>query len=255
VTYVVKIGGAIVDDESSLNLVLDRCAALDEPFVLVHGGGRVASTLANELGIKQTVVDGRRITDADTLRIVTMVYAGLINKNIVAKLQARGIQNIGMTGADANLVRAHRRTHPTIDFGFVGDIDEVHVDVLTMLLSNGISVVVAPLTHDGEGGLLNTNADTMAASIAMSLQAKAESDVQLRYLFEHHGVMRDIGYVDSVIPLVRAAEIAALTANGTIDKGMLPKITNAVDAAQAGIDVRIQHVSALGTISGTHIIC
>ena len=253
-TYVVKIGGAIVDDESSLNLVLDRCAALDEPFVLVHGGGRVATTLADELGIKQTMVEGRRITDVDTLRIVTMVYAGLINKNIVAKLQARGIQNIGMTGADANLVRAHRRTHPTIDFGFVGDIDEVKVDVLTMLLSNGISVVVAPLTHDGGGGLLNTNADTMAARIAMSLQTKANTDVQLRYLFEHPGVMRDISYVDSVIPLVHAADVAALTADGIIDKGMLPKITNAVDAAQAGIDVRIQHVSALGTNLGTHIL-
>ncbi|MBC8125013.1 MAG: acetylglutamate kinase, partial [Candidatus Kapabacteria bacterium] len=232
-TYIVKIGGAIVDNETTLDCVLDRCAVLGEPFVLVHGGGRIATTLAEQLGIKQTMIDGRRITDADTLKVVTMAYAGLINKNIVAKLQARDIQSIGMTGADANLVRAHKRTHSSIDYGFVGDIDAVNVDVLTMLLSNGISVVVAPLTHDGNGGLLNTNADTIAASIAIRLHSRAELNVLLRYLFEHPGVLRDIRDADSVIPLVRAEDIAALTTDGTIDKGMLPKITNAIDAAAA----------------------
>lgn len=254
-TYIVKIGGAIVDNETTLDSVLDRCAELGEPFVLVHGGGRVATTLAEELGIKQTMIDGRRITDAETLKVVTMAYAGLINKNIVAKLQARDVQSIGMTGADANLVRAHKRQHPTVDYGFVGDIDAVNVDVLSMLLQKGISVVVAPLTHDGKGSLLNTNADTMAASIAKSIHLKTNAKTALRYLFEHPGVMRSVHDMNSLMTLVQASDVDTLIADGTIDKGMLPKITNAIDAAAAGVDVYIQQASALGTNEGTHIVC
>lgn len=250
-TYVIKIGGAVVDSPLLLNDVLDRCAALGRPFILVHGGGKVATKLAADLGVEQTMIDGRRVTDTETLRVVTMAYAGLINKNVVAQLQARGVQCIGMTGADADLVRAHKRNHPTIDFGFVGDVDAVNTDVLELLLANGISVVVAPLTHDGKGSLLNTNADTMAAGIAMAMDARAM--IQLRFIYEHHGVLRDINDPTSVIGVITASDVDGLIADGMISKGMLPKISNAVEAAKAGINVRIQHTSALGTEEGTLI--
>lgn len=251
-TKVIKIGGAVVDDEVMLGNILDRCATLAEPFVLVHGGGKIATEIAHALGIKQTMINGRRVTDADTLRLVTMVYAGFINKNIVAKLHARGILNIGMTGADADLVRAHRRVHESVDYGFVGDIDHVNADVMATLLNAGISVVVAPLTHDGMGQLLNTNADTMAAMIAKAYQ---HADVQLVYLFEFPGVMRNLTDATSVIPVINVNDIDGLIEDGTISKGMVPKITNAADAARAGINVRIQHISALGTDEGTLITC
>ncbi|MCX6141430.1 MAG: acetylglutamate kinase [Candidatus Kapabacteria bacterium] len=251
-TRVIKIGGAIVDNQELLNEVLDRCASLNEPFVLVHGGGKIATQLAQQLGVEQTVIDGRRVTDADTLRVVTMAYAGLVNKNVVAQLQSRGVQCLGMTGADADLVRAHKRIHPTIDYGFVGDIDSVNTEVLTMLLQKRISVVVAPLTHDGHGSLLNTNADTMAARIAMAMNAVP---VRLHYVFEHPGVMRNIDDPDSLITEIRGDEVDALISAGIIDKGMLPKIANAVEAAQAGVSVLIQGVTALGTDTGTMILC
>lgn len=249
-TRVIKIGGAIVDNQELLGDVLDRCASLKEPFVLVHGGGKIATLLAKQLGVEQTIIDGRRVTDAETLRVVTMAYAGLVNKNVVAQLQSRGVQCLGMTGADADLVRAHKRTHPTIDYGFVGDIDAVNTDVLTMLLQQGISVVVAPLTHDGQGSLLNTNADTMAARIAMAMNA-----APLHYVFEHPGVMRNIADPDSLIDEIKTDDVATLVSTGVIDKGMLPKITNAVEAARSGVRVFIQGVSALGTEGGTKIVC
>ncbi|MBK6760000.1 MAG: acetylglutamate kinase [Ignavibacteria bacterium] len=248
-TYVIKIGGAVVDSPLLLNDVLDRCAALDSPFILVHGGGKVATKLAADLGIEQTMIDGRRVTDAETLRVVTMAYAGLVNKNVVAQLQARGVQCIGMTGADADLVRAHKRNHPTIDFGFVGDVDAVNTDVLELMLANGISVVVAPLTHDGNGSLLNTNADTMAARIANAMDARTM--IRLRFIYEHHGVLRNINDPTSVIDVIASSDVDGLIADGVISKGMVPKITNAVEAAKAGINVRIQHTSALGTEEGT----
>lgn len=267
-TYVIKIGGAVVDSPLLLNDVLDRCAALGSPFILIHGGGKVATKLAADLGIEQTMIEGRRVTDADTLRVVTMAYAGLINKNVVAQLQARGVQCIGMTGADADLVRAHKRNHPTIDYGFVGDVDAVNTDVLELLLSKGISVVVAPLTHDGNGSLLNTNADTMAARIAMAMDAwvgaRHDRDswvgarhavpipmIRLRFIYEHHGVLRNIDDPTSVIDVIASSDVDGLVADGVISKGMVPKITNAVEAAKAGINVRIQHTSALGMEEGT----
>lgn len=259
-TYVIKIGGAVVDSPLLLNDVLDRCAALVSPFILVHGGGKVATKLAADLGIEQTMIDGRRVTDAETLRVVTMAYAGLVNKNVVAQLQARGVQCIGMTGADADLVRAHKRNHPTIDYGFVGDVDAVNTDVLELLLSKGISVVVAPLTHDGNGSLLNTNADTMAARIAMAMDtlvgarhAVAIPMIRLRFIYEHHGVLRNINDPTSVINVIASSDVDGLVADGVISKGMVPKITNAVEAAKAGLNVRIQHTSALGTEEGTLI--
>lgn len=257
-TYVIKIGGAVVDSPLLLNDVLDRCAALGSPFILVHGGGKVATKLAADLGIEQTMIDGRRVTDAETLRVVTMAYAGLVNKNVVAQLQARGVQCIGMTGADADLVRAHKRNHPTIDYGFVGDVDAVNTDVLELLLSKGISVVVAPLTHDGNGSLLNTNADTMAARIAMAMDALVGARhavaipmIRLRFVYEHHGVLRNINDPTSVINVIASSDVDGLVADGVISKGMVPKITNAVEAAKASINVRIQHTSALGTEEGT----
>jgi acetylglutamate kinase len=247
-THVVKIGGNVVDDENALHRVLERCAALSAPFILVHGGGKIATRLAEELGVEQTMVDGRRITDAATLRIVTMTYGGLVNKTIVAQLQRIGVNAIGVTGADADLVRAHRRVHPTIDFGFVGDVDRVNTQVLDLFLSNGISVVVAPITHDGNGSLLNTNADTMAAEIAIALAHRAP---RLRYLFELPGVMRDVRDAASVIDLIQPQDVAMHVEQGVITKGMMPKITNAVRAAEHGVDVMIQHADALGTTVGT----
>jgi len=249
VTRVIKIGGAVVDDEVMLSTVLDRCAMMDRSFVLVHGGGKIATKLARDLGVEQTMIDGRRVTDADTLRIVTMVYGGLINKNIVTKLQARSVQCIGLTGADANLIRSHQRTHQTIDYGFVGDVDTVNIDALTALLGAGFSILLAPLTHDGNGQLLNTNADTIASKVAIALA------VPLLYVFEHHGVLRSVEDPTSVIPVVHVNDIPMLIADGTIVAGMVPKITNAAEAARAGINVLIQHVSALGTEEGTLIKC
>jgi len=248
--HVIKIGGSVVDSPHLLHDVLTRCVALGEPFVLVHGGGKIATKLAADLGVEQTMVDGRRITDAETLRIVTMTYGGLVNKTIVAQLQALGCNCVGLTGADADLVRAHRRTHPTIDFGFVGDVDAVNTRVLDMFLTNGMSVVVAPLTHDGNGTLLNTNADTMAAEIAMAIRHRSP---QLAYLFEYPGVMRNIDDATSMIPRIDPDEVDEYVEQGVITKGMLPKITNAVRAARSGVSVIIQHADALGTTVGTVI--
>ena len=167
--YVIKIGGNIVDDPTVLTTCLKAFAALEGHAILVHGGGKLATQLADQLGVKQQMIEGRRVTDAETLKIVTMVYGGLINKNIVTQLQAEGVHALGVTGADANLIKAHKRVHPTIDFGFVGDIDEVNENAFIDLLQKGTKLVMAPLTHDGEGQILNTNADTIAQSIATAL--------------------------------------------------------------------------------------
>lgn len=252
-TQVIKIGGGVLDDAAMMQQVLQACASLGDPFILVHGGGRIATDVATALNIPQTMVDGRRITDAETLRVVTMTYAGLINKDIVAKLQALQVCALGVCGADMDLLRANKREHPTVDYGFVGDVTHVNAANIMEMLSRGTSLVVAPLTHDGNGQLLNTNADTIAAEIAKALVRNGNQRVQLTYLFDLPGVLRDVHNRESVIPRINVDQVEALIADGTLSAGMMPKITMALDAARAGINVRIQHAQDLGTQQGTLI--
>lgn len=230
---VVKVGGKIVENEASLQQLLDGFATLDGPKVLVHGGGRTATDLATRMGIETQMVDGRRITDADMLSIVTMVYGGLVNKHVVAALQSRGIQALGLTGADMDVIRSHRRAPNPIDFGFVGDVDRVNADALCSLIGKGITPVMAPLTHDGQGQLLNTNADTIAGETAKALASHYE--VTLIYCFEHAGVLRTPKDENSVISHINAASFEALVTDGTISGGMIPKIQNSLQAVAAGV--------------------
>ena len=254
---VIKIGGAVLDTPELRQQVLSAIAQLGEPCVVVHGGGVIATRLAQQLNVSQTMIEGRRVTDAATLEIVVMAYAGSVNKTLVAELHAAGCPSIGVTGADADLVRAHRRQHPTIDFGFVGDIDRVDADRLRMFLQQGVSVVVAPITHDGNGQLLNTNADTMAAEIAIALAATRtyhDETVSLHFVFEHHGVLASIDDPQSRIAELTADDVAALIERGVITKGMMPKISNALRAANASVTTVIQHVQDCGTLKGTRVV-
>lgn len=253
---VIKVGGAVVEDSAQLAILLDEFVKIEGPKVLVHGGGRTATQLAKQLGIESQMVGGRRITGAETLRIVTMVYGGLVNKTIVAQLQARGVNALGLTGADMNIVRAHRRpiTPEGIDFGFVGDVDSADGAALCQLLEMGITPVIAPLTHDGQGHMLNINADTMAQTVATALaNAAGGSSVSttLTYCFELPGVMRDPADPASIIPEITEESFRSLVADGTISGGMIPKLENAFEAIRAGVSsVRITHISKLqgGTV-------
>lgn len=249
---VIKVGGAIVENPASLAELLDQFCRVDGPKVLVHGGGRTATALASQLGIESRMVGGRRITDEQMLRVVTMVYGGLVNKNIVAQLQARSLTAAGLTGADMNIVQAHRRpiTPEGVDFGFVGDVDSADARPLSMLLREGIIPVVAPLTHDGLGNLLNINADTMAQTVATALAA-AGCDVSLTYCFELPGVLRDPSDAASLIPRITPDGFRQLCADGIVSGGMIPKLENAFAAIQAGVrQVRITAHTALdgGTV-------
>lgn len=250
---VIKVGGAIVEDEARLDDLLDRFARVDGPKVLVHGGGRRATKVAAALGIETKMVDGRRVTDADMLEVVTMVYGGLVNKNVVARLQARGVNALGLTGADMNVMLSHRRPLKNgVDYGFVGDVDKVDGQALTSLLERGVIPVMAPLTHDGKGSLLNTNADTIAAETAKALTPFF--DVTLVYCFEKAGVLANPDDDGSVIPVITQDDFATLTANGTISGGMKPKIENALAAVGQGVRrVIITKAEALGTDGGTTI--
>lgn len=249
---VVKIGGNVVDNEPMLQAFCRDFAALEGPKVLVHGGGRSATKMAAQLGIESRMVGGRRITDAAMLDVVTMVYAGLVNKNIVAKLQARGINALGLTGADLNLIRAHRRpiTPEGIDFGFVGDVDSADGSTLHQLLALGITPVIAPLTHDGAGHLLNTNADTIAQTAATALASSLASS--LTFCFELPGVLRDPADPASLIPHLTEPLFRALVADGTISGGMIPKLENAFKAIHDGVaQVRI---TSTGELQGGTVI-
>lgn len=250
---IIKVGGAIVEDEVSLNQLLDRFAQVEGPKILVHGGGRRATKVATELGVESKMVEGRRITDASMLEVVTMVYGGLVNKGIVARLQARGVNALGLTGADADVIRSHKRPLKNgIDYGFVGDVEHVRAGLLLNLLQQGIVPVVAPLTHDGQGNLLNTNADTMASETAKALASSAS--VTLVYCFEKLGVLRDPNDDNSVIPIITHADFERLTADGTISGGMKPKVENALAAVSAGVHhVIITQASAVGQEGGTII--
>jgi acetylglutamate kinase len=234
--FVIKIGGNIIDDASKLNDFLKQFAAIQGKKILIHGGGKLATQLAKDLGIEQEMVDGRRITDAATLKIVTMVYAGFINKNIVAILQSNGNNAIGFTGADANLIKAHKRLASAsngIDYGFVGDVDVVNTAAIEPLLIQDIAIVVAPITHDGNGQLLNTNADTIAQSIATSMSGKYE--VSLLYCFEKNGVLLDANDDTSVIPAINPSYFKKLKEEQLIFAGMIPKLENAFEALERGV--------------------
>jgi len=231
--YVIKIGGNIIDNEVKLAAFIKDFAAVDGLKVLVHGGGKLATKLAADLGIEQQMIDGRRITDAATLKIVTMVYAGAINKNVVAQLQANGCDAIGLTGADGNAIKAHKRNHPTIDYGFVGDVDEVNTGLLKNLLEQNIAVVLAPITHDGNGLLLNTNADTIAQEAAKALSSIYE--VELIYSFEKSGVLMDAEDDTSVIPSINPTTYRELKEKQVIFAGMIPKLDNAFAAINSGV--------------------
>ena len=250
---VIKVGGKIVEESESLGNLLDRFAAVKGRKVLIHGGGRSATRIAEKLGIESHMVDGRRITDSDTLQVVTMVYGGLVNKNIVAQLQARGVNALGLTGADCNIIKAHKRPVKTIDYGFVGDVEQADGAMLAKLVEQGITPIVAPLTHDGKGNLLNTNADTMAAETAKALAG--HYDVTLIYCFEFPGVMRDPEDAESLIPTITRESYSELLANGIVSGGMIPKIDNAFNAIENGVkEVIITRADAIDGIQGTHII-
>ena len=231
---IIKIGGNIIDNEANLASFLNAYAAVEGKKILIHGGGKLATKMAADLNIPQQMVDGRRITDAATLKIVTMVYAGYINKNIVAALQSKNIQALGICGADANIIRAHKRINASTDYGFVGDIDVVDSEKIIQLLEAGLSLVVAPITHDGAGQLLNTNADTMAQAIATAISSIYE--VSLVYSFEKKGVLSDIHNNDSVIPVINPENYASLKAGGQVNEGMIPKLDNAFEALQKGVN-------------------
>lgn len=250
---VIKVGGKIVEESESLGNLLDRFAAIGGGKVLIHGGGRSATRMAERLGIESRMVDGRRITDSDTLQVVTMVYGGLVNKNIVAQLQARGINALGLTGADCNIIKAHKRPVKEIDYGFVGDVECADGAMLARLVEQGITPIVAPLTHDGKGNLLNTNADTMAAETAKALAV--HYDVTLIYCFELPGVMRDPEDAESLIPTITRESYSNLLADGTVSGGMIPKIDNAFNAIENGVkEVIITRADAIDGVQGTHII-
>lgn len=249
---IVKVGGKIVEEEHSLQILLNAFSTIKGHKLLVHGGGRSATKIATSLGIESQMIDGRRITDADMLKVVTMVYAGLVNKNIVAHLQALGINALGLTGADMNVVISQKRPVTTIDYGFVGDVKQVNAELLADLIEKEIVPVLAPLTHDGNGSMLNTNADTIAGETAKALSTCF--DVTLIYCFEKKGVLMNESDDNSVIEQITKSYFEELVTKGIIQGGMIPKLENAFQALQAGVkEVVITEASALGTNSGTYV--
>jgi len=237
---ILKIGGNVIDSPPVLDKVLRDFAAWQTPRILVHGGGKIASKLMGNMGVVPKMVEGRRITDRETLDIVTMVYAGLINKNMVATLQSHACNAIGLTGADANLIPAVKRPVKDIDYGFVGDLKPggIETTMLTTLIQNGLVPVMAPITHDGAGSLLNTNADTIASNVAMALVETFR--VQLVFCFEKRGVLHDTDDEQSVIDLMDMPLFLKYKEENIITAGMIPKLNNAFDALKNGVDeVRI----------------
>lgn len=246
---IVKVGGAVVEDEAQLTQLLKDFAAIEGKKVLVHGGGRRATKVAAALGIESKMVNGRRITDADVLEVVTMVYGGLVNKNLVARLQAAGVNALGLTGADIDVIRSHKRPiKDGIDFGFVGDVEKANGQMLHTLINAGITPVMAPLTHDGQGHILNTNADTIAGETAKALAPYY--DVTLIYSFEKKGVLSNPDDDNSVISEITREDFERYKADGTVAGGMIPKLDNAFDAIDAGVKRVI--ITLATAIDGQH---
>ena len=263
---IIKIGGNVIDNSENLHKFLLDFTALPGDKILVHGGGKIATELGQSLGIEPKMVDGRRITEIETLRIVTMVYAGLINKNMVAQLQAKGCNAIGLTGADGNIIKAKKRppikvlssgedlgeakgARAEIDYGFVGDLDESSVSVNSIkdLLNIGFTPVLCAITHDGNTQLLNTNADTIASAVAVAMSSVYET--RLVYCFEKKGVLKDINDEESVIREIKTAEFEGLKADGTAAGGMIPKLHNAFEAIKKGVSaVYIGKADELGEL-------
>lgn len=250
---IVKVGGAIVEDNKQLAQLLTDFAAIPGKKVLVHGGGRRATKVAAALGIESKMVNGRRITDARMLEVVTMVYGGLVNKNLVAKLQAKGVNALGLTGADMDVIHSHKRpVKDGVDFGYVGDVERANSKMLQTLIQEGITPVMAPLTHDGNGNILNTNADTIASETAKALAPYY--DVTLIYSFEKKGVLSNPDDDNSVIPVITRSDFEKYQADGTIGGGMIPKIENALAAVDAGVkEVIITLATAIDGKQGTVI--
>ncbi len=249
---IIKVGGKILEEEKSLLELLDNFASIDGKKTLVHGGGRLATTIGDKLGIESKYVDGRRITDEETLQVVTMVYGGLANKTVVSQLQARDCNALGLTGADMNVILAEKRPVKTIDYGYVGDVKKVDGIRLASLINTGIVPVMAPLTHDKQGHMLNTNADTIAAETAKGLSAHFE--VSLVYCFEKAGVLMDEKDDNSVIPHITPQSYEELKNQNIIHSGMIPKLDNAFDALNAGVkEVIITNVENINSGVGTVI--
>ena len=250
---VVKIGGNVVDNEALLQSFCQDFAAMEGPKVLVHGGGVMASAIQKAMGQTPVKIEGRRVTDEETLKVVTMVYAGLVNKNIVAQLQALHINAMGLCGADFNLIRSSKRPVKDIDYGFVGDVQEVQGDVLADLINQNIVPVVAPITHDRQGQLLNTNADTVANELAKAMAP--HFDVHLYYCFEKPGVLMNPDDDNSLIREIKRKEFEQYKEEGIIQGGMIPKLDNAFNALACGVkEVIITQADRLLSGGGTHII-
>src|SRR5690606_16791651 len=232
---IIKIGGNVIDDDVKLQSFLEKFAGLQGKKILVNGGGKIATRIASGLGIEAKLDEGRRITDKTMLDVVTMIYAGLTNKQIVSYLQNFGCDAVGLSGADANTIKAIKRPVKEIDYGYVGDIlvDSVNTSSIKKFLEAGFTPVFSAITHNGLGQLLNTNADTIASALAVSL-AKIY-DTRLIYCFEKNGVLKDVEDPDSVIKSIKAAEFEKLREDGVIYEGMIPKLTNAFDALGKGV--------------------
>ena len=241
---VIKIGGNIIDDENALADFLHSFSKINQPKILIHGGGKLATQLSTKMNIETKMIDGRRITDAETLKIVTMVYAGYINKNIVAKLQSNHCNAIGLSGADAKLIQAHKRKHPSIDYGFVGDITTINTSLLIDLVEKGYAPIVAPICADAEGQLLNTNADTIASSIAIALAERI--NIKLYYCFEKKGLLANIEDETSNIKEININDIQIMIDNQSIVAGMIPKVQNIKQAILQGVsEVTLCHAQDL----------
>jgi len=250
---VIKVGGKIVEDKASLERLLNAFCKIKGDKMLVCGGGRTATKVSEALGIPTEMVGGRRVTDAETLKVVTMVYAGLVNKQVVASLQAKGVNAIGLTGADLDCIHSERRPVGKINYGYVGDISEVKASAFANLIELGIIPVICPITHNGKGMLLNTNADTIASAVASAMADLY--DVTLTFCFEKNGVLSNPEDEDSVIPEIRKADFIRLRDEGIVSEGMLPKLENAFKAIDAGVNkIVITNADNLGKDSGTEII-
>ncbi len=249
----IKVGGKIVEQPASLASLLDDFAHIDGQKVLVHGGGRSATAMATRLGVETVMIEGRRVTTPEMLEIVTMVYGGLVNKNIVAGLQARGINALGLTGADMNVLTGHKRDVKTVDYGMVGDVDRADGSRLASLIETDVVPVMAPLIHDAKGNMLNTNADTIAGETAKALSPFF--NVTLVFCFEKPGVLSDENDDNSVIPLMTPDMFRQLTESGVVCGGMIPKLTNAFEALRSGVgEVIITSADSLSDLSkGTHV--